>query len=728
MNILKKIKLDGKSNYKKAAFVLIMYIITVIAVVFGRASSDSYSLEVGDVSPIKFKATKPITNEVATEKARKSAEDSVATLYKIDQSVNTTVDSNIAKFFEFIDSARADYKEYVNTVNNADNQDAANSDVEKENLDEKINELVDEEPQMRAFLNNTIENYDKNTQVESMTETNLMLLLTINDEQYKAVVESVKKVTEELLKQGITDDSLQKNSVYAKDMIEKEELTDDEKSLCYELTMMFIQPNMIVDTEATEEAKTKAKDAVEPITLRKDQTIVDEGQLITEESLSMLENLGLVNQKSGINNITNIGVMLIILLLFIILIAYIEKYKGEISQNGYVGALFIVIVMGTIIAMPLLNVLPIYFSPVLLCVFLVSALVDNKIGLVLSIILPIINLLILNVTEAYLDTVYIICVSAFITIVAKMILERSKIFIVTVTTTMFAVVTQLSISLMTGMMYRNMGMDGYFNQLMLAGIGMLMISTITVGSIPLWEVAFKIVTPVKLLDLTKPTNELLRRLTIEAPGTYQHSLMVANLAEEAAYAIGANGSIVRVGAYYHDVGKLKYPSNFAENQMGVNPHDNYTPLESANIIKEHVKYGEKLAKEQGLPSAIIDFINQHHGNTIIKYFYFKALDDEKLKDSVKESDYRYEGVVPQNREIAILMLADTVEAAVRSMMPKAKDMGEVATFVDILISGKIEDGQMIDSGLTFKDIEIIKKSFINVFTAMYHTRVEYPNK
>jgi len=245
------------------------------------------------------------------------------------------------------------------------------------------------------------------------------------------------------------------------------------------------------------------------------------------------------------------------------------------------------------------------------------------------------------------------------------------------------------------------------------------------NSLPFWETFFGVITNIKLLDMTNPNNALLRRLIIEAPGTYHHSLVVANLSETAAYEIGADANLARVGGYYHDIGKLKNPQFFAENQdmMGENPHNGLTPLESVNTIIGHVRYGMELAGESRLPQAIKDFIMQHHGTTLIQYFYCKA---KKDSGDINENEFRYPMTIPQSKETAILMLADTAEAAVRSMKKGVNHFNDLEPDIKRLIKAKLDDGQLLDSGLSIKDLDLIAKAFMRVFRGMFHERIEYP--
>ena len=217
---------------------------------------------------------------------------------------------------------------------------------------------------------------------------------------------------------------------------------------------------------------------------------------------------------------------------------------------------------------------------------------------------------------------------------------------------------------------------------------------------------------------------LLRRLTLEAPGTYQHSMMVANLSEQAARAIGADSLLCRVGAYYHDIGKMKRPRFFIENQMGLeNPHDKLAPSLSTRIIHSHVKDGVEMAKEEGLPDVLIDFIQQHHGTSLVGYFYHQAC--ARSSEPVFEEDFRYPGPRPQTRETAILMLCDGLEAAARTLsQPTPEKLSEL---VEKMIKHNMDDHQLDDSGLSLRDIQTIKHTLSKALQNIYHARIEYPD-
>jgi putative nucleotidyltransferase with HDIG domain len=251
---------------------------------------------------------------------------------------------------------------------------------------------------------------------------------------------------------------------------------------------------------------------------------------------------------------------------------------------------------------------------------------------------------------------------------------------------------------------------------------------LVLGFLPPLEHALNAATAFRLIELSDLNAPILRRLFTAAPGTYSHSIMVANLAEAACQDIGANALLARVGAYYHDLGKMENPEYFVENQTDYNRHDDIAPRLSATVIRSHVKFGLEKARQLGLPREVIDIIGEHHGNSVITWFYNKALKQEGAdgKSPVNMEDFTYPGTPPRSRESAVVMLADMTEAAVRTL--DKPTVARLEKFIQELINAKVEHGQLARSELTFKDLETIKNAFVRVLVGYYHSRIEYPNQ
>ncbi len=271
--------------------------------------------------------------------------------------------------------------------------------------------------------------------------------------------------------------------------------------------------------------------------------------------------------------------------------------------------------------------------------------------------------------------------------------------------------------------------SAYIRAILIGVVNPIFSSILLIGTLPYFESASRLVSNIGLIELANLNHPLLKRLSMEAPGTYYHSILISNLAESAASRIGANSLLARVASYYHDIGKLKRPNFFVENQLaGENPHDNITPKLSYMTIVSHVRDGVELAKMYRLPKVIEDIIREHHGTRVIKFFYHKAISSAKPEDKIgiSEDDFRYEGPKPRSKESGIIMLADAVEAASKSL--KDPTPKRIRTLIEDITNTILNERQLTDSGLTLKDLEDIVEEFTRVFTAMMHARVEYPKE
>lgn len=394
---------------------------------------------------------------------------------------------------------------------------------------------------------------------------------------------------------------------------------------------------------------------------------------------------------------------------------YVLQYHAKLAINK----LLFVIVTTTLMIILCLMLIGSNFlmMPMLIAVMLISMVIERR----LAIITHTMSVLMVGIIGEMTLAFYIFylvtgIVSSLLIIYAK---ERTRIvFIAAIISVYNMVVYGLTLTVL----------DDSFEiiQLLFAGLNGALTIIIVTGSLPLWEAIFQVVTPLKLLEYVNTEHKLQQRLLTEAPGTFHHSRMVSSLAERAAQHIGANALLCRAGALYHDIGKLKEPFYFIENQDGRdNPHDEIAADASASIIIEHVEYGVKLAKEHKLPRAIIDIIEQHHGTSLVGYFYHKA---KSYNDGVKydESLFRYDGPKPQSNEAAIVMLADCVEAYVRSLGESERDLSRIKKIIGEVIAGKLNDHQLEDSNLKIKELPRIAEAFIQVYNGMYHDRVKYP--
>lgn len=489
-------------------------------------------------------------------------------------------------------------------------------------------------------------------------------------------------------------------------------------------------PSFIVDKEATQAAKAEVLKSVEPVhlTLQKGQAVVSRGDVITHNQYDAIKSLNYTSDSSAFSIVLGIAIInaLVLVLIYMYLRYFLMSYNMAKWDKWYRMVLTIITI--TTMSYPLIFSIQIssnediaaqvgFMAPVAAAGMLVAILIGGRIAVVTLLVLG----LLIGVYDGNEFFMVSAVVSGIVGIVqTKRMKRRGDLYLAAV-----------YIALSIGLVVIAYGLiSGAATRVVLAGLVFAVASgflsvVLTIGLLPLFESVFQVTTSLTLLELADPSNPLLRRLMQEAPGTYHHSLFVANLAENAALAIGADGLMVRTASYYHDIGKLKRPAFFSENQFsGENPHQKITPMLSTLIITAHVKDGIALAKEHKLPESIIDCIAQHHGSTTVSYFYAKALEED---DSLKEEDFRYHQRKPQTREAAIIMMADTVEAAVRSKADKLTP-GQIEGFIRQLIQSKEADSQFEECDLTFKDLTTIGDEFTRMLTGIYHERIEYPDQ
>ncbi|MCL2356950.1 MAG: HDIG domain-containing protein [Defluviitaleaceae bacterium] len=493
--------------------------------------------------------------------------------------------------------------------------------------------------------------------------------------------------------------------------------TDD---LAEHIILSSLHPNAIPNVELNEQRFLEMANDYETVMIREGDTIVDEGDTVTREIYDILAYLDMLAPESLLDNIyPMLGVFFLVAMLFLGSLMYVKFYRKPRDMNE--PMLLFTLYLLTIALVWTMSDLSFPFLPILIFPMLVSILIDRRCGVALTFPIMLICFFIVDGDMTYL--MFYSASGMLFCMFSRLTTERGKSVWVGLLISVIMFALAVAVMLVS---YRNEFFYDPMPMLLTAGFaaasGILTVF-LCMGSLPLWETFFGVVTPVKLLDLTNPTNLLLRRLMIEAPGTYHHSLIVANLAETAAIDIGINAHAARVGGYYHDIGKLKYPHFFVENLDGDNPHDLLEPTESAQIIMSHVSYGLTLATEHRLPPFVRDIIKEHHGTTLLQYFYTKARQNGEEFD---EKDFRYPFTIPQTPESACVMLADSVEAAVRSMISKIKSVDEVEKTIRSIIRGKFNDDQLAESQLSIKDIAVIEQSFFRVLKGMYHERIAYP--
>lgn len=674
---------ERKELHRIVLFVL-AFVVTIVCIGTGSIQQRE-TVQVGSVATKRYVAPEDTVDEAATEKLREAAANSVGPIYKTD---TTVMDKNVTMVegvFQELDTVLAGLPEGESFYN----------DVQEISLE------------LPVVLSNR----------------QLMAYENLTADQRKAFANDCVSVLKQIYDKGVTADGLTEAKASGLTYLQELAWSSDLKTMAGVILSAAVEPNLIVDEAAVEAAKEEKRAEVDEVLIRKNQKIVDEGEIITQEIYDKLVALNLVSE-TGLEGslMPMLGSLVITGMLFATLYLFFRWGKGNILlKPNEIRMLFTIYMMMVLLIRILANLTVFTIVPVGLFAMLVSLLVGRRMALWLNALFCIIGCFIFNGDVQFL--MYALISGTFAALIIQKTDKRSHLIPAALGMAAVDFVTTISLGFFFG--------EGYSTELLFqGGIGAvtgLLSMIVAVGSLPFWENMFEANTPLRLMELTNPNNELLRKLMIEAPGTYHHSLIVANLAETAVYDIGGNTALARAGAYYHDVGKLRYPQFFAENQSGHNPHDELPPEKSAKIITGHTKGGLELAERYKLPPVVRDMIVEHHGNSLVKFFYFKAL---KLygAENVNEADYRYQGRIPSSRESAVVMLADTVEAAVRSMLGHGKTMEEAEAAVKNLMKDKLDDGQLNNSGLTLNELETIRLAFLKVFHGMYHERVSYPEQ
>ncbi|MDY0088538.1 MAG: HDIG domain-containing protein [Coriobacteriia bacterium] len=485
------------------------------------------------------------------------------------------------------------------------------------------------------------------------------------------------------------------------------------------IVRMSVRPTLSVDEKATEAARAAASEAVAPVVVIKQlgENIVQRGEIVTAEQLEIIRRLGLLEQGGSLSSL--LALTLLSTLAMAAAVAYMRRFERAVYESTRDLALISVLVVGALwITRSVLWFFPevsVYLLPFPLTAMLATVLINARIGLLTAVVTTIGSVLL---GFAGGSSMVVMLVWSMLSVVAMSFMtERSRLFYV-------GVFLVASGSLLAGL--ATVAGGASLTEAVSAGangaLGGLFAAVLGYGLLPYFEHVFNITTDIRLTELTSPGYPLMRRLMVEAPGTYSHSVITGNLAEAAAETIGANPLLTRVGAYYHDIGKIRRPGFFVENLAGAdNPHDDTTPSLSAIIITAHVREGAEIAREYGLPTEIIDIIEQHHGDSLVSYFYNKAARGD---GPVAEADFRYTSSRPQSREAALVMLADSSEAAVRAVSDPTPSRVESA--VRRVVEGKVADGQLQDSELTLADLDRIVRVYSKMLVSIYHPRIEYP--
>lgn len=675
---------------------LIVYLILSTVVV-----SKKYNLQVGEIAKFDIKAPRDVEDKVATQKSIEEELKHVQETYTYDANIRKGALDNINKLFELVKK--------INSENPPYNPSSEDDNEKIKSEQEKINGIK-------------LKKLKEESVIKNLSTENYGLLLSLNDTGLNSLNEEIVECMNNLYDTTPIYENKPQDIVSAQGYItaffNNTSYAKNVKDLAMAIGYSQTKATYFVDHEKTEEARQNITKNVTPVIYKKDQTIIAEGQPITESQIELLNDLGLLDNDKSTGIYMNLVLLLVVAGVLGLQWRYIKEKRRDIYEDNSKVILINLLTVLTVVLARISILISPYVIPFACISILLSVLIDSK----TSVTIGILNVIFISfIVKFSVDLTLIAMVNAVIVpMVLKRVQQRNDILYSSLLIGAINVV-------FTGAMgyFLSTNVTSIINKAMLTGVSAIVSGILAIGILPVLENIFDVLTNIKLLELANPNHPLMRRLLLEAPGTYHHCVLVANLAEMAAESVGANPILARVASYYHDVGKLERPYYFKENQIGiVNPHDDMSPAMSSAIILSHVEDGVKLAEKYNLPEGITDVVREHHGDSLAKYFYITMRNKSENPDEVNEADYRYGGPPPRSKESTIIMLADGVEASVRSInKPNKKKIEEM---VNNIIKSRIDENQFVNSDLTFKDLEKIRESFLKVLSGIYHERIEYP--
>lgn len=697
--------MEKLKNYK-FLYVFLYAILAVILYVslYSNIKPETIDIDLFTISPETIYAPTTVADKFETEVKQQEAYDSVEDQYVLKREISEKQVDLISSIFDTIIEVRKEDEVEHKTLDST--SAPLSSDEMVDRLQDKLTPSINEKISKETFLP----------------------LVSTTDEELGLAKDAVVTAVNNIMNKEIPIVQLTEAKEQVLEELQYAPLRTEVLQSATELARFAITPNYVFDLEATDEKRQQAIDSVKEVQIKQGQILVEADELINREAYRKLGLVGLLDDQQTFKPFIGLGVLILLILAGVVY--YFEKKDVPFLKKNNSLLLYCIIFAITMLLMKIVSLFQKidytyigYIAPVAMGAMLVKLLLNERLAILTSMIFAVCGSVIFNegVTGGFNFSIGIYylfgCLTAVLFLGEHNL--RSKILQAGLFVSGMNVLVITALMLIRNGGYSNIEIGSYFIMACVAG---LVASVLTVGFMPFFETGFGILSTMKLIELSNPNHPLLRKILTETPGTYHHSVMVANLSESACEAIGANGLLARVGAYYHDVGKTKRPQYFIENQMNIeNPHNKLSAQLSKNVILAHVTDGVELLKKNKMPKEFIDIAEQHHGTTLLKYFYHQA---KESNDMIYEEEFRYPGPKPQTKEIAIISIADSVEAAVRSMSNPTPD--KIEKLVRSIISGRLQDKQLDECDLTLKEIDIIAKSFCESLKGIFHSRIEYP--
>lgn len=659
--------------------IMVLGVVVLFFTLNHSAFFGAYQYDVGDTVSENIYLQQDVVDEEETQRLKDASAADVDPIMYIDFSVQVEAKKALTDFFNHMLEIKANYSDDVELLK------TVYSAVERNNI-------------------------------YQFTEDELKTLVTLSEEQINRLSTYAIDVTTENMTSGLTEDEIPTAMARIKTYIESQsDINDTEKTLVIKLIETTLTPNKFVDEAKTEAKIQEAISKIEDVTYTEGTLIASKGDTLSEQQYALMQSAGMLieSPRDALRIISGLLLLILIIWTLLHLFLYIFEKKILISIKYY--AILMSLFLFMFLISKLFSTFSLYVIPVAAFAMLAGVLFSPKIVLYFGSALVIfvsvwLNLSVTMVLMYWLDI--LLCA-----LLIRHIRQRSQL----VSAGLYVALLQMLFSLSVGFIYTSQA-DAVPEAMIFSLANGFISVVMTIGILPFFESFFNVLTPFKLLELSNPNRPLLKRLLIEAPGTYHHSILVGNLAEAGAHEIGANGLLTRTASFYHDIGKLERPYYFKENQVGhENPHDKLPPQVSAGIIRNHMSYGLELAKKHKLPDEVIDTMIAHHGTSLIKYFYHM---EEKDNPHVDVSKFVYGGPKPESKEAVVLMLADSVEAAVRTLDEPTQ--AAVSDLIDRIFDQKIAERQLTNADITLRELEKIKEAFLKILSGIFHERIVYP--
>lgn len=701
---------------------LFLTFIALLVIGYGSVKPTTYTVELNQVAKETIRAPRTLEDKTQTEKNQQIAMDAVSDVLVFDQERLTKQLTNIQQFFQAIKSvaSKASAEIIKTDQSNSSEESVTRVATTQERVQYFKKSLEKENQSIREFAIFIPDKY-------------ISQLLQANNEQLASYEKTLKSVVETQMKNAISESNVTKAQEEAKKTLFYSDYSDTERDLLGQLVTVSVIVNNVVDKEATQKAKEAAKAAVTPVKILQGQVLIQEGHVISNQEIRLIELFGLSNGQRNYHELFSYLIFLTGIIIFLAVYFYtpIQTDKQNPSDTATALTVFSLVFVAGVFVLKILALVQHRGVEHIGLVFPIAGFIYLLYRLTKSLRLTIFSIVLMPIFSWYFfsqstNSLHLILTTVFLSMIAWIGILNEKMWSTQawikrfIKYLLYPVLLGIPFVFYSNYEFQTQQTMFVFLFLLLSGFLSFLLPVILM---PYLAYVFEDSSVLLWAELSNPNQPLLKDLITQAPGTYHHSLMVANISANCVEAIGGDSQLARVACYYHDIGKLEHPLFFIENLPGnmESPHKMLSAEESVHIIFNHVTKGVEILTQHQLPQAVIDICAQHHGTTLMKYFYAEAL---KNNPDVKEEDFRYPGPKPQTKEAAIINIVDSAEAATRAM--KEPTLEKVEALVHSIIMNRLEDEQFVECDITMKEIAIVEKMIVTSLNGTFHSRIEYP--